>query len=138
MSAENLKKLHTSLVDNRKGYAEAVKDTDSPPLKTLFADMLALKERDHSELHACLTRLGEQPDDSGSFMATIHKTVIKVRSATTGLESALAAFVMGEEEVMGEYNKAIEECAADPTTVATLTRQRDALGSKITIMKGMK
>jgi hypothetical protein len=42
----------------------------------LFSEMIALKEKDHSELHAALLQLGEKPDDSGSFMATIHKTII--------------------------------------------------------------
>ena len=32
MAAENLKKLHTSLVDNRKGYEEALKEASDPAI----------------------------------------------------------------------------------------------------------
>ena len=65
--------------------------------------MVALKEKDHSEIHAGLSKLGEKPDDSGSFMSTVHKTVISVRSAVTGLGSnALSSFVMGEEQIIKE------------------------------------
>jgi hypothetical protein len=57
-------------------------------------------------------------------MATVHKTIIKVRAATTGLDSSLSSFVMGEEQVVEEYNKALKECALDPTIVATLHKQK--------------
>jgi hypothetical protein len=41
-------------------------------------------------------------------MATVHETVIKVRSAVTGLgTNALSSFVMGEEQVIDEYNQAL-------------------------------
>jgi uncharacterized protein (TIGR02284 family) len=100
MAADSLKKLHTTLVDNRNGYQEAVKDADQPAFKALFEEMLALKEKDHAELHSALRKLGEQPDESGSFMSTVHKTVIGVRAAVTGLgPNALSSFVMGEEQV---------------------------------------
>lgn len=97
MAADNLKKLHTSFVDNRKGYEKAVEDAE-PNVKALFSEMATLKAKDHAELHAGLTKLGEEPDDSGSFMATVHKTVIGVRAATTGLgTNSLSSFVMGEK-----------------------------------------
>jgi hypothetical protein len=84
MAADSLRKLHSSLVDNRKGYEKAVEDAE-PNVKALFREMAELKAKDHAELHSGLTRMGEKPDDSGSFMATVHKTVIGVRAATTGL-----------------------------------------------------
>jgi uncharacterized protein (TIGR02284 family) len=135
MAADSLKKLHTSLVDDRKGYEKAVEDAE-PNVKSLFSEMAALKEKDHVELHAGLTKLGEKPDESGSFMATVHKTVIGVRAATTGLgTNSLSSFVMGEKQVVDEYDKAIEECSSDPDLVATLTRQKQTLIAKIAEME---
>ena len=131
MTADSLKKLHTSLVDNRKGYEKAVEDAE-PNVKSLFSEMAAMKERDHTELHAGLTRLGEKPDESGSFMATVHKTVIGVRAATTGLgTNSFSSFVMGEKQVVEEYDRAIEECSSDRELVDILTRQRQTLLAKI-------
>ena len=139
MAADSLKKLHTSLVDNRNGYQEAVKDADTPAIKGLFAEMVALKEKDHAELHAGLTDLGEEPDESGSFMSTVHKTVISVRSAVTGLGSnALGSFVMGEEQVSKEYDEALKEYASNPAITATLSRQKETLLAKIAKMKSMQ
>jgi uncharacterized protein (TIGR02284 family) len=94
VAADSLKKLHTSLVDTRNGYQKAAEDAETPALQALFAEMVALKEKDHSELHAGLTRMGEKPDESGSSMSTVHETVISVRAAVTGLgPSALSSFV---------------------------------------------
>ena len=135
MAADSLKKLHTSLVDNRKGYETAVEDAE-PNVKSLFRELAALKENDHAELHAGLTKLGEKPDESGSFMATVHKTVIGVRAATTGLgTNSLSSFVRGEKQVVDEYDKAIQECSSDRGLVETLTRQKQTLLTKIAQME---
>ena len=138
MAADSLKKLHTDLVDNRNGYEEAVKDAELP-LKAFFAEMVALKEKDHAELHGALTRLGEKPDEDGSFMSTVHKTVISVRAAVTGLgTSALSSFVMGEEQIVDAYDTALKDFASDPEIVATLTRQKATLLTKIAQMRQME
>ena len=138
MAADSLKKLHTDLVDNRNGYEEAVKDAELP-LKAFFAEMVALKEKDHAELHGALTRLGEKPDEDGSFMSTVHKTVISVRAAVSGLgTNALSSFVMGEEQIVDAYDTALKDFASDPEIVATLTRQKATLLTKIAQMRQME
>jgi uncharacterized protein (TIGR02284 family) len=139
VAADSLKKLHTSLVDTRNGYQKAAEDAETPALKSLFAQMVALKEKDHSELHAGLSRMGEKPDESGSFMSTVHETVISVRAAVTGLGSnALSSFVSGEEQIVKEYDDALKEGATDPAITATLTRQKQALLAKIAEMKALE
>ena len=139
MAADSLKKLHTALVDSRNGYREAVEDAETPALKYLFAAMVSLKEHDHAELHAGLIRMGENADESGSFMSTVHKAVISVRAAVTGLgTNALSSFVMGEEQIVKEYDEALDENAADPAITATLTRQKQTLLAKIAEMKALE
>ncbi|MGJ4931291.1 ferritin-like domain-containing protein [Bradyrhizobium sp. HKCCYLS2038] len=136
MAADSLKTLHTALVDARNGYQEAQADAETPALKALFAEMIALKERDHAELHDALRRMGETPDESGSFMSTVHQTVIRVRAAVTGLgTNALSSFASGEEQILSQYDEALKDCAGDAATTATLTRQRGALQAKIAQMK---
>jgi uncharacterized protein (TIGR02284 family) len=139
MAADSLKKLHTTLIDNCRGYQEAVKDAKDPASKALFSEMLTLKTNDHAELHRALLSIGERPDDSGSFMATVHETVIKVRSAVTGLgTNALPSFVMGEQQVIDEYKQAIADSSAYPATIEILNRQKAALQNKIAQMKTME
>ncbi|MGJ4950269.1 ferritin-like domain-containing protein [Bradyrhizobium sp. HKCCYLS20291] len=136
MAADSLKTLHTALVDARNGYQEAQADADTPALKALFAEMIALKERDHAELHDALRRMGETPDESGSFMSTVHQTVIRVRAAVTGLgTNALSSFASGEEQILSQYDEALKDCVGDAATTAMLTRQRGTLQAKVAQMK---
>ncbi len=134
-STDERKALHTALIDARRGYEEAVEDSDRPELTALFREMIALHNKHHAEVHGLLTTRGETPDDSGSFMSTVHKTVIGIRAAVTGLdENALSSFASGEERIVDQYDKAITE-AQTGHGADVLTRQRDELTLKIAEMK---
>ena len=136
MAADQLKALHTALIDARKGYEEALRDSDAAAASRVFSDMIALREKHHSELHGSLTRLGEKPDEDGSFMATVHETVIGLRSVVAGLDtSALSSFVSGEERILDQYDDALAEAGADPALTAILTRQKQELQGRIQNME---
>ena len=131
-----LKDLHTALIDTRRGYEEATKDAETSDLKALFRDMVTLRSRDHEEIHRALTSLGEKPDESGSFLTTVHRAVIGLRAAVTGLDaSALDGFVDGEERVIGKYNAALDACTNQPALTEILMRQKRVLLTKIAQMK---
>lgn len=136
MSNDELKKLHTAIVDAIAGYREAVEDTDDAQAKAVFQEMIDLHGAAHEEIHRRLVEKGEKADDSGSFMSTVHKTVISVRAAVTGLGSnAFSSFASGEERIVGQYGDALEEQAGDPSTAELLRRQRGALEGAIARMK---
>ena len=135
MNTDSLKALHTALVDNTKGYVEAAKDAE-PSTVGLFKDMVALHGRDHEEIHAALVASGEKPDDSGSFVSIVRETVVKVRSAVTGLgTNSLSAFASGEEMLLNKYDDAIEEAGNETGRLSMLQRQKKVLAAKIELMK---
>ena len=139
MTTDALKKLHTAMLDTREGYEVAEKDAETPALKTFFGHMIALRTKAHEEIHRALTQQGEKPDEGGSFMATVHKTMTSARSAVTGIDAkALSPFISGEESILEEYDAAIKEASADSATRDVLTGQRSALSAKIAEMKSMK
>ena len=136
MANDALKTLHTALIDAGKGYRKAQEDAETPDLRRLFQAMTVLHHRAHAEVHALLVRLGEKPDDAGSFMATVHETVIAVRSAVTGLDrGALSSFASGEEHILETYDKAIRDNADNTFVIEPLARQRTELAGKIADMK---
>ena len=47
---DHLKSLHTSAIDARNGYQEALKEADGKGMTPLFRDMIALHERHADEL----------------------------------------------------------------------------------------
>ena len=139
MTGDALNNLHTALLDTREGYEVAEKDAESPAMKALFADMIALRSKEHEEIHRVLTAMGGQPDDSGSIMATVHKTVTSVRAAVTGLdEDALSPFIDGEKKILEKYDAAIDEADANATTRDMLIEQQATLMSKVAEMEALK
>ena len=138
-AVDSLRKLHTALIDTERGYQEALKDAGDPAVAALFTAMIELRRKDHAELHQALTRLGDTPDESGSFMAAVHRTVVDVRARLTGLnESALGSFVSGEESVIGLYDSALEAAVGDPDLRDLLNRQKAALHGQIERMKSVQ
>jgi uncharacterized protein (TIGR02284 family) len=136
VAVDELKKLHTALVDTRGAYEIAEKDTADPQVKRLCRDMVVLRRKDHEELHQTLVAAGEKPDDDGSFMSVVHETVVGVRAALTGIsKKTLPAFASGEENIVELYDAAIREAGSNANALAILQRQRANLVSQIAEMK---
>jgi uncharacterized protein (TIGR02284 family) len=138
---DHLKSLHTSAIDARNGYQEALRDTEgketeSKAMTALFRDMIALHDSHAVELTRELTRRNELADDEGSFMTTVHKTIMDVRSMFDGLdESVLSGLIDGEKRNVRKYDAALEAPEALENVKGLLTRQRDSLGRKIGFME---
>jgi uncharacterized protein (TIGR02284 family) len=133
---QSLKSLQTALVDARKGYATAYNDAKSDELKSLFRHMMTIHENAHVDIHKMLTRHAVKFDDDGSFMATVHETVINVRAAVLGLDDAsLKSFADGEEMLIKRYDDAISGANLEPTERLRLKQQRDLLADEIADMK---
>lgn len=134
---DHMKSLHTTVVDARNGYEEALKDAEGKGLTPLFREMIALHQRHADMLAADLARHGEQVDEQGSFMSTIHRTVISIRSLFGGLDaSILPGLIDGEERVAEYYDEALKDCP--PSETAMLSQQRATLQAKIAEMKVQK
>jgi uncharacterized protein (TIGR02284 family) len=135
-SADTLSSLHQAVVDACNGYEEAVKDAKEPAMIALFNSMKALHEKHHSELHAALLASGQKPDDTGSFMSTVHRAVIGARAAVTGLgESALSSFAGGEVRLVAAYDRAMKEAGISAATAQILVRQRSEILANIQTMR---
>ena len=136
---DHLKTLHTAAIDARNGYQEALEDAEGRGMTPLFRDMVALHQRHASALHDVLAQAGEKPDDSGSFMSTVHKTIMDVRSLFGGLDdSVLPGLIDGEKRNVAKYDEAING-APPPTSIETMIgEQRGDLARKIAEMEAMK
>ncbi|MFN3892810.1 MAG: PA2169 family four-helix-bundle protein [Beijerinckiaceae bacterium] len=135
---ESLKKLHTVLVDSRNGYDEALRDADDGGLTALLREMIALRDRHHHEIDERLREAGETPDESGSFLTTVHRTIFKIRSLMNGLdESVLPGLIDGEERILTYYDDVLRS-APPPAVASTLNGQVIALREKIRIMQSMQ
>jgi hypothetical protein len=107
---------------------QAIKDAQKPYLVAMLQRAKLLHEKAHANIHAILSARGATPDDKGSFMSTVHETVISVRSAVVGLiKGSLSSFASGEEGIIEAYDKAIQSNGDYGPIRVALEQQRSAL-----------
>lgn len=134
--ADALKDLKTTLIDSRNGYEEAVTDAEGRGLTILFQEMVALRTRHIEEINRHLLQMGEPVEDEASFMSTVHRTVISVRSLLTGLDTnILPSLISGEETILGDYDKVLGVAEATDLKPEFLVAQRQELADKIKTMQ---
>jgi uncharacterized protein (TIGR02284 family) len=136
---DHLKSLHTAAVDSRNGYEAAIEAADGHGLAPLFTKMTGLHQHHADELAAALHGAGEPADDDGSFMSTVHRTVMNVRALFDGLgKSVLPGLIDGETRNIAAYDKALDETGLPPDIRTLLTRQRDDLRAAIRTMEAQQ
>src|SRR5271165_4604421 len=72
---DSLIALHTALIDASRGYEEAIEDSERSDLRVMFQGAKALHDKAHAAIHGILVAGGLEPEDGGSFMSSVHKTV---------------------------------------------------------------
>lgn len=129
--------LHTMLVDSRNGYEEAVSQSGAGDMLTLFQEMLAHRTECLEELTVALKDAGQSPDEDGSFMSLVHRTVVDLRSYFTGLDAGVIPnLIDGENNILAAYDEAIANTVDDHHSLrALLLTQRDEVRAKIAKME---
>jgi len=125
MSDSQLYDLHTAVVDAREGYEKAIEDADDDTVRQLFESARDTHAEAHADIHGALVLRQGEVGSEGSFMGTVHKAVIAVRAAVTGIdEGALGAFADGETRIVDAYDKAIAD-EKDARVAEMLQRNRE-------------
>jgi uncharacterized protein (TIGR02284 family) len=136
---DHLKSLHTSEIDARNGYEEALEDAEGSGLTPLFRDMVGLHDSNAQEIDRILTDAGEKPSSDGSFMTVIHRTIMNVRSLFDALgDSVLPGLIDGEKRNVEKYDKALNAPALPAEVQNLLTEQRNKIQQKIALMETQK
>jgi uncharacterized protein (TIGR02284 family) len=136
---DELKTLHTHAIDARHGYEEALQDAEGRGMTPLFRDMISLHTTNGEELAAMLPRSDFLPDENGSFMSTVHRTIISIRSLFGGLdESILPGLIDGENRNVNAYLKTLDRPDLNPDVRNLLEQQRLRIDAAITRMEGLK
>lgn len=108
-------------------------------MSPLFRDMIAVHERNASQLAGELMNAGEKPDADGSFMSTVHKTIMEVRSLFGGLdESVLPGLIDGETRNLAKYDDALANTNGPADVARLLKSQRGTIHDMIVRMQALK
>jgi len=136
---DQLKSLHSRAIDALHGYSEALEQAEGQGMTPLFKDMIAIHTRNADELAMDLRGMGEKASDDGSFMSTIHRTIMDVRSFCGGLgESVLPGLIDGEKRNVERYSEVLGILDLPGRLREHLVQQRVRLESAVSDMEAMK
>jgi uncharacterized protein (TIGR02284 family) len=136
---DHIESLHTRAIDACNGYEEALEDAEGRGLTPLFREMIALHTHNADELAAELANNGQASSGGGSFMSTIHRTIMSIRSLFGGLdESILPGLIDGETRNLSRYDDALAAPALPADMRSLLQRQRDRIEAAVTRMQAAK
>jgi uncharacterized protein (TIGR02284 family) len=136
---DQLKSLHTRANDALHGYGEAMEQAEGHGMTPLFKDMIAIHTRNSDELAMDLRGMGERASDDGSFMSTVHRTIMDVRSFFGGLgQSVLPGLIDGEKRNVDSYNEVLKTLDLPVRLRERLVQQRVRLESSVSDMEATK
>ncbi|WP_102109432.1 ferritin-like domain-containing protein [Oceaniglobus roseus] len=107
---ETLSAAHTRTVDAKTGFVRMT-DKAEPEFRPVAERFAALHQDHATRLSGHLRRMGVTPDEDGSFMGSVNKAVVTVRSWFDDIDADVMDQVRdGEQHVLDSYDEAI----ADP------------------------
>ncbi len=98
-------------IDSQKGFLEAAESTSDANLRTLFAEFSQKRAHNAAELRSFISSAGEEPTNSGSVSATLHRWWIDAKQSVTGKDavSVLNEAERGEDSIKHEYEGALKD-----------------------------
>ena len=123
---DHLRALHTAEIDARSGYEEARDDADAGS-RPLFQEMIAVHTKNADDLSHVLQRSGAPVGEDGSFMTTVNRTVMSLRSLLGGLgENVVPALIHTEKHNLSRYDDVLRSAdpAADVREILLKNRER--------------
>ncbi len=113
--------LIETLKDGTKGFDSAAGAVKDASVKGVFQKLSQQRSQFAGELQAEVSRLGGEPEQSGSAVASMHRGWIDLKSAMGGGEkSILNEAERGEDAAVKSYEKALQEPL--PANIAGVVR----------------
>jgi len=118
-----LNNLIETLKDGKNGFETAARDISDGNVKTVFLQYAQERSRLAGELQAEVSKLGGEPETSGSASAAMHRGWLNIKSALGGGEKAiLDEAERGEDVAVRSFENALKEPL--PTNVASVVRRQ--------------
>ena len=136
---DHLRSLHTAAIDARSGYEEARDDAEHRATRPLFQEMIAVHTKNADDLSHVLQRSGAPVGEGGSFMTTVNRTVMSLRSLLGGLgESVVPALIEAEKHNLSRYDDVLKSADVGTDVREILLKNRERLEVAIAQMRGLK
>lgn len=129
-SIDYLQDLISVNIDSRDGFREAVANLENEKasyLVGLFSKLAQQRDAQAQELQTLVSCNAEEPAESGSIGASLHRTWMDFRAAIGGGEQAmLDEAERGEDHIKAKYETALKDLGSCPCT-ETLRKQYAAV-----------
>ena len=109
-AVSTLNDLIETLKDGKNGFETAAGDVKDARVKSVFQEFARQRSQFAGELQAEVSRLGGEPEKSGSAAAAVHRGWINLKSAIGGGEkSILEEAERGEDVTVKSFEKALKQ-----------------------------
>ena len=97
-------------IDSYDGFKEVADKTDDIAIANLFRRLASERSDQASELQALVAANCEEPEESGSYSAAAHRTLIDIRAALGGgTKVMLIEAEKGEDQIKEKYEDALKD-----------------------------
>ncbi len=136
---DHLQSLRTAAIDARNGYEEARDDAEHSGTRPLFQEMIAVHTKNADDLSHVLQRSGVSVGEDGSFMTTVNRAVMNLRSLLGGLgEDVVPALIDAEKHNLSRYDDVLKSADAPADIREVLLKNRERLEAAIARMRAPK
>ncbi|KAA3624247.1 MAG: PA2169 family four-helix-bundle protein [Flavobacterium sp.] len=111
--------------DAQAGYKRAMEHADSDYLKQFLKDRAVQRSHFATEIDQELRRLNEEPVDSGSTKAALHRSWMDVKNFVSSStdEALLEECIRGEKASVKTYENVLDNQNFSPETTSMLNKQ---------------
>jgi uncharacterized protein (TIGR02284 family) len=123
--------LHTASVDTMRGFQKMAEKAE-PVLRPVVEQFCALHTRQVARLDVMVREMGGVPDANGSFMGTVNRAVITLRTLFNDVDTAVMDNIReGEEFVLAAFDRAMQ-ASLPQGHMQALTQMRGELSALLT------
>jgi uncharacterized protein (TIGR02284 family) len=117
-----LNSLIATTIDSVDGYETAATDASAEQFASMFRNAASDRRIVMQDLRAEVIRLGGEPEDDGTVLASAHRVFLNLRDAITGKDdkAIIAEVERGEDHIKAKFEDAIADHDVNADTRAVI------------------
>ncbi len=103
--------LIATTLDSVDGYTEAAKAAENSRYSAMFTSRAEERRQVVTQLQGEVSRLGGNPEDDGTILASAHRTFLDLKAAVTGNDdkAIINEVERGEDHIKAKYEAALAD-----------------------------
>ncbi|MCE9649610.1 MAG: PA2169 family four-helix-bundle protein [Parvibaculum sp.] len=117
-----LNSLIATALDSAHGYQDAGKEAKNASFKALFERRGMERKQLTAELQGEVRKLGGEPEDEGTALASAHRVFLNLKNSLTGDDQSVINEVeRGEDHIKAKFEEALKDSTLSAPVKQTLT-----------------